>query len=43
MNKHTGSFSLRTAIEKVFAGFAAAMIVAFVSAGTAAMCFPNLA
>jgi hypothetical protein len=42
MNKQTDSFSLRTVIEKVFAGLAAAVIFAFVSAGTAAMCFPNL-
>jgi len=27
----------------VFAGFAAAAILAFVSAGTVAMCFPNVA
>ena len=43
MNKHTNSFSLRTAVEKVFAGFAAAVIIVFVSAGTAVMCFPTLA
>ena len=43
MNKHTDSFSLRSVVEKVFAGFAAAVIIAFVSAGTVAMCFPNVA
>ena len=31
MNKHTDSLSLRTVVEKVFVGFAAAAIVAFVS------------
>ena len=43
MDKHTDSFSLRSTIEKVFAGIAATVIVAFVSAGTVAMCFPNIA
>jgi hypothetical protein len=43
MNKHTDSFSLRSAAEKVLAGIAAAAIVAFISAGTVAMCFPNIA
>jgi hypothetical protein len=43
MNKHTDSFSLRTIVEKVFAGIAAAAIIAFISAGTVAMCFPNVA
>ena len=43
MNRPTDSFSLRTAIEKVFAGIAATLIIAFVSAGTVAMCFPTLA
>lgn len=43
MNKPTDSFSYRATIEKVFAGFAAAVIVAFVGVGTAAMCFPNIA
>ena len=43
MNKPTDSFSLRTAVEKVFAGIAATLIIAFVSAGTVAMCFPTLA
>jgi hypothetical protein len=43
MNKPTDSFSLRSVVEKVFAGFAAAAITAFVSAGTVAMCFPNIA
>jgi hypothetical protein len=43
MNKHTDLFSLRSAVEKVFAGLAAAVMVAFVSAGTVAMCFPNIA
>jgi hypothetical protein len=43
MNKPTDSFSYRATIEKVFAGFAAAVIVAFVGAGTAVMCFPNIA
>ena len=43
MNRPTQSFSLRSAVEKVFAGIAATVIIAFVSAGTAAMCFPNIA
>jgi hypothetical protein len=42
MNQHTDSLSLRTVVEKVFVGFAAAVIVAFVSLGTVAMCFPNV-
>ncbi|HKR35321.1 MAG TPA: hypothetical protein VJT10_10810 [Steroidobacteraceae bacterium] len=43
MNKPTDSFSLRSVVEKVCAGFAAAAIIAFVSAGAVAMCFPNIA
>jgi hypothetical protein len=43
MDKHTDSFSLRSTIEKVFAGFAATVIIAFIGAGTAVMCFPNIA
>lgn len=43
MNKPNDSFSLRTVIEKAFAGVAAALIIAFISAGTVAMCFPNFA
>ena len=43
MNRPTDSFSLRTFVEKVFAGFAATVIIAFVSAGTVAICFPTLA
>jgi hypothetical protein len=43
MDQHTESFSFRATIEKVFAGFAATVIVAFVGAGTAVMCFPNIA
>ncbi|HEY7639120.1 MAG TPA: hypothetical protein VH814_05300 [Steroidobacteraceae bacterium] len=43
MNRPTDSFSLRSVVEKVFAGVAAAVIIAFVSAGTVAMCFPNIA
>ena len=42
MNKYNDSFSLRNVVEKVFVGFAAAAIVAFVSAGTMAMCFPSI-
>ena len=42
MNRHTNSLSLRNVIEKVFVGFAAAAIVAFVSAGTVAICFPTV-
>jgi hypothetical protein len=42
MNPHTDSFSLRTVVEKVFVGLAAAAMVAFVSAGTLAMCFPTV-
>jgi hypothetical protein len=43
MNKPTNSYSLRTVVEKVFAGVAATAIIAFISAGTVAMCFPNVA
>jgi hypothetical protein len=43
MNQPTDSNSLRSVVEKVFAGIAAAAIIAFVSAGTVAMCFPNVA
>jgi hypothetical protein len=43
MDKHTDSFSFRSTIEKAFAGFAAAVIVVFVGAGTVVMCFPNMA
>ena len=42
MSKHIGSFSLRAIVEKAFAGVAFAAIVAVISAGTAAMCFPAL-
>jgi hypothetical protein len=43
MNKPTDHLSIRAFVEKVFAGIAAAAIIAFVSAGTVAMCFPNVA
>ena len=43
MNRPTDSYSIRTVVEKVFAGFAAAVILAFVSVGTVAMCFPTIA
>ena len=43
MSKQTDSFSLRTVVEKVFAGVAATVIIAFVSAGTVAMCYPAIA
>ena len=43
MDKHTNSFSLRAAVEKVFAGIAATVIIVFVATGTAAMCFPQIA
>ena len=43
MNKPNDSHSLRSNVEKVLAGFAAAANIAFVSAGTVAMCFPNVA
>jgi hypothetical protein len=43
MNKHTDSPSLRTVVEKVFAGLAATLIIGFISAGTVAMCFPSIA
>lgn len=43
MTKPTDSFSPRAVVEKVFAGFAATVMIAFVSAGTVAMCFPNIA
>jgi hypothetical protein len=42
MSKHIGSVSLRAVVEKAIAGVAFAAIVAVISAGTAAMCFPNL-
>jgi hypothetical protein len=42
MNQQTDSLSLRTVVEKVFVGIAAAAIVVFVSAGTVAMCFPTV-
>jgi hypothetical protein len=42
MSKHIGSVSLRARLENAFAGIAFAAIVAVVSAGTAAMCFPGL-
>ena len=43
LNKHTDSLSLRKVVEKVFAGVAAAGVVAFISVGTVAMCFPGIA
>ena len=43
MNKPTDTLSLRSAVEKAFAGIAAAAIIAFVAVGTVAMCFPNVA
>ena len=43
MNKPTDNLSIRAIVEKVFAGVAAAAIIAFISAGTVAMCFPNVA
>lgn len=43
MNKHFDSPSLRTVVEKIFAGFAAALTVTVVYAGTVAMCFPGVA
>lgn len=43
MNKPTDSLSLRTVVEKVFAGIAATAIIVFISAGTVAMCFPTVA
>jgi hypothetical protein len=42
MSKHIDSFSLRTIVERTFAGVAFVATVAVVSAGTAAMCFPGL-
>ena len=42
MSKPIGSVSLRARVENAFAGIAFAAIVAIVSAGTAAMCFPGL-
>jgi hypothetical protein len=42
MSKHIGSVSLRAAVEKAIAGVAFAAVVAVISAGTAAMCFPGL-
>ena len=43
MNTLNDSLSLRTVVERVFAGIAAAAIIGFISAGTVAMCFPNVA
>lgn len=43
MSKQTDSFSLRSVVEKVFAGVAATVIIAFVSVGTVAMGFPTIA
>jgi hypothetical protein len=43
MSKQTDSFSLRSVVERVFAGVAATVIIAFVSVGTVAMCFPAIA
>jgi hypothetical protein len=42
MSKHIGSVSLRARVESAFAGIAFAATLVFVSAGTAAMCFPGL-
>ncbi|HEX4972354.1 MAG TPA: hypothetical protein VFV69_14955 [Steroidobacteraceae bacterium] len=42
MSKHIGSVSMRARLENAFAGIAFAAVVAVVSAGTAAMCFPGL-
>jgi len=42
MSKHTGSFGLRAAVEKAFAGVAFVATITVISAGTAAMCFPGL-
>lgn len=43
MNRPNDSFSLRTVVEKVLAGIAAAAIIGFISAGTLAMCFSTVA
>jgi hypothetical protein len=43
MNRPTDSYSLRSVVEKLIAGIAAVAILVFVSAGTVAMCFPNVA
>jgi hypothetical protein len=43
MNKHTDNLSMRAIAEKLFAGIAATAIIAFISVGTVAMCFPNVA
>jgi hypothetical protein len=42
MSKHIGSFNLRNIVEKALAGAVFVATVAVISAGTAAMCFPNL-
>jgi hypothetical protein len=42
MSKHIGSFDLRNSLENALSGLAFAAIVAVISAGTAAMCFPSL-
>lgn len=42
MSKHIRSASLRAALEQIVAGAAFVAIVAVISAGTAAMCFPGL-
>ena len=42
MSKHIGSFDLRNIVENALSGLAFAAVVAVISAGTAAMCFPSL-
>jgi hypothetical protein len=42
MSKHIGSFDLRNIVENALSGLAFAAVVAVISAGTAAMCFPGL-
>ncbi len=42
MSKHSGSFGLRSIVEKAFAGVAFTAIMAVMFAGTAAMCFPAM-
>jgi hypothetical protein len=42
MGKQNGVVSIREAVEKVFAGVASAVIVAFIATGTIAMCLPAI-
>jgi hypothetical protein len=43
MSKQQGSFSVRRAVERVFAGALSAAVCALVAGGTLAMCVPGAA